>query len=315
MKKLLATVLLLGMVLSLAACGTQPASPTPSVEPSPEVTPTPPTATPAPGQFVFTRENFPRMDGSTSLVPLAEAMAAVLLGETQEQASELIKFNRTTQSYRNLMYDLCDILVAASPADTVMQEYEDADFRYEMAKIASDALIFVVSTENPVDSLTVEQVQKIYTGEITNWAEVGGDDVEIIPFQRNAEAGSQTGMKNLVMKDLELMEPPKEYIIDSMAGLMEAVRGFDGSSGAIGYSVYYYANDMRMAEGLKIIAIDGVEPEPESIADESYPFLASYYTTIAADEPEGSPARVMYEWLQSEEGKALIEAMDYVPVG
>ncbi len=319
-ERLLPVLLTAALCLSLAACGAKTAAPTeapaPTAAPTEAPTPTPeptPVPTPAPGQFVFTRENFPRLDGSTSLVPLAEAVAAVLLGETREAAADLIRFNRTTQSYRNLMWGSCDILLAASPADSVKTEYAEQGFRYESARIASDALVFVVSADNPVDSLTAEQIRRIYTGEITNWKELGGDDVEIIPFQRNAEAGSQTGMKNLVMKELPLMEPPKDYVIESMAGLMEAVRSFDGSAGAIGYSVYYYANDMRMAEGLKILAVDGVAPEPESIAGGEYPFIASYYTTIPADTPEDAPARILYNWLQSEEGRALIETMGYVP--
>ena len=53
--------------------------------------------------FVFTRENFPRLDGSTSTVPLAQAAAAVLLGESREEVSDLTRFSRTTQSYRNLI--------------------------------------------------------------------------------------------------------------------------------------------------------------------------------------------------------------------
>ena len=323
MKSVLSLLLAAALCFGCAACAARPApapettpEPTATPAPAPETTPEPtPVPTPAPGQFVFTRENFPRMDGSTSLVPLAEAVAAVLLGEPREKAAELVRFNRTTQSYRNLMWESCDILLAATPADTVKAEFEEQGFDYEMARIASDALVFVVSADNPVDSLTVEQIQRIYTGEIKNWKEVGGDDVEIIPFQRNSEAGSQTGMKNLVMKDLPLMEPPKDYVIESMMGLMEAVRSFDGSAGAIGYSVYYYANDMRMAEGLKILQVNGVEPEPQSIASEEYPFIASYYTTIRANEPAGSPARRMFDWLQGEEGRALIQTMGYVPSG
>ena len=318
--RLLPLLLAAALCLGCAACGAKPSAPTPTAAPTatPTATPAPsptPAPTPAPGQFVFTRENFPRLDGSTSLVPLAEAAAAVLLGETREEVSDLVRFNRTTQSYRNLMNGSCDLLLAATPAQSVKDEYAAAGFECASARIASDALVFVVNADNPVDSLTVEQIQRIYTGEITNWKELGGDDVEIIPFQRNAEAGSQTGMKNLVMKDLPLMEPPTEYVVESMAGLMEAVRGFDGSAGAIGYSVYYYANDMRMAEGLKLLAVNGVEPEPESIESEEYPFIASYYTCVRIDEPEDSPARRMYDWLQGDEGRALIETMGYVPAG
>ena len=65
--------------------------------------------------FRFTRENFPRMDGSTACIPLAEAVASVLLGESREQAADLVRFNRTTQSFRNLKDGLCDILIVGQP--------------------------------------------------------------------------------------------------------------------------------------------------------------------------------------------------------
>lgn len=223
-------------------------------------TPEPPEG-PQPGQFQFTRENFPRLDGSTSTVPLARAMAAVLLSETEDAVGDLVQFSKTTESYRQLMYGNRDLLLAAEPAESIWQEKEELDFAWVMEPFAIDGLIFVVSADNPVDSLTPEEVQQIYTGEITNWSQVGGEDVEIVPFQRNAEAGSQTMMLSLVMDGQPMVEAPMEQVVDSMYGLMEAVRSFDGSTGAIGYSVYYYANDMRMAEGLKILKIDGVEPD------------------------------------------------------
>lgn len=325
MKKRNLPVLLLALLLLLTGCAKPTERVNPPAEDSAAGAESEPDALPLPddgpvvyepqdGQFIFTRENFPRMDGSTSLVPLAQAAAAVLLGETRDEAADLISFNRTSQSYRNLAAGSCDILVAATPSDSVVEELASMHFDYDMTRIASDALIFVVNADNPVDSLTTEQIQKIYTGEITNWSEVGGSDVDIIPFQRNAEAGSQTGMLNLVMQGLEMMDPPKDYVVDSMAGLMDAVRSFDGSAGAIGYSVYYYANDMRMAEGLKILAVDGVQPEPESIRSGDYPFLASYYVVIAADTPPDSPARLLYDWFQSEQGQFLVESQGYVSV-
>ena len=274
-----------------------------------------PTATQKPVyDYKFTRENFPRLDGSTSMVPLAKSVAAVLLGEDVSAVADLVSFNRTSQSFRNLMYDGCDLLIVAEPAQGVLDELKTNGFEYEMAHISTDALVFVVSQDNPIDSLTAQQIQKIYTGEITNWSEVGGEDVQIIPFQRNSEAGSQAAMEKLVMKDRKMMEPPKEYIIDSMMGLMDAVRNFDGSDGAIGYSVYYYANDMKMAEGLKIISVDAVEPSSDTISSNEYSLLAPGYAVIAADEPQDSPARKLYNWLQSEEGQYLVNSLGYVSV-
>ena len=146
--------------------------------------------------FVFTRDNLPRLDGSTSTVPLARSMCAVLLGEDQDQVADLIQFSRTTQSYRNLMWGEADLLLAAEPAPEVLSELEEGD-RWLLTPFATDALVFVVNQNNPVDNLTTEQVQKIYTGEITNWKEVGGEDLDIVPFQRNQEAGSQTMFEKL----------------------------------------------------------------------------------------------------------------------
>ncbi len=298
MKKLIP--ILLCLMFLLTACEFSTNDPTETTQPPlPTETTATTEATTEPALFTFTRENFPRMDGSTSLVPLGEAIASVLLGEPRDAVSDLIAFNRTTQSYRNLMWGDCDILIAAEPSESVVQEMKEQGFQYEMTPIATDALIFVVNANNPVNNLTTEQLQKIYSGEITNWKDVGGNDEAILAFQRNADAGSQTLMKKLVMGDIPFAEAPKDVIIGDMGTLMESVKNYDNSANAIGYSVYYYANDMRMAEGLKIISIDGVEPTAETIAAGQYPHLNPYYSVIPADAEAGSPNRVLYEWLLS----------------
>ena len=267
---------------------------------------------PAPDEFTFTRENFPRMDGSTSMVPLGQAVASVLLGEKREDVADLAEFNRTTQSFRNLAAGQCDLLLVGQPNAAVFDEMKDAGFEYDLETIATDALIFVVNENNPVDNLTTEQIRKIYTGEITNWSEVGGADEEIIPFQRNEGAGSQALMVKLVMGDTPMMDAPAEYVAGAMGELMEVVKSYDNSANAIGYSVYYYANDMNMASGLKIISVDGVAPSAETIRSGEYPHRNAYYCVIAASEPEDSPARVLYDWIVTEEGQKLVAAEGYV---
>lgn len=320
MKKTIAMLLALAMLCLCAACGDVGPDSTPDVSsPAPVETPEPtPAATPeATPQvivqpFSFTRENFPRMDGSTATVPLAQAVASVLLGESREAVADLAQFNRTTQSFRNLMNDACDILIVGQPQATVFEEMESAGFEYELAEIATDALIFVVNGNNPVESLTTEQIRGIYTGEITNWSQVGGLDAEIVPFQRNEGAGSQALMLKLVMGDTPMMAAPTELVAGAMGELMEVVKSYDNSANAIGYSVYYYANDMQMAEGLKIIAVDGVQPCAETIRSGEYPHLNAYYTVIGADAAEDSPERILFNWLLGPEGQKLVESEGYV---
>lgn len=291
MKRIVALLL---CVLLLAGCGTVPAEP---VEEE---------------LFVFTRENFPTLDGSTSMKPLGQAVASVLLSETAEEVADLLDFHRTTEAFRYLMRGESDLLLVAEPNAVVFEEMEQQDFAYEMQPIAKEALVFIVNSENPVESLTVEQLQKIYTGRITNWSEVGGEDVDIIPFQRNATSGSQVLMDKLVMGDLEMMEAPKEWIPGEMDTLMEGVRGYEDSAAAIGYSVYYYAEDMRMAEGMKILSIEGVEPTDKTIGSDTYPLINPYFAVISAEADENT--RVLYDWLVSADGQMVLEQQGYVPV-
>lgn len=264
--------------------------------------------------FTFTRDNFPRLNGSTSTVPLAQAICSVLLGESRDEVADLTQFSKTTASYRSLIYGDSDLLIAAEPAQSVVEEKEAQGFAWQMEPFAIEGLVFVVNADNPVDSLTVEQVQKIYTGEITSWSQVGGADEPIAAFQRNENAGSQTMMKKLVMNGLTMMEPEKEYVVGAMDALIEAVRGYDDSAGAIGYTVYYYAKNMNMADGLKILQIDGVAPGKDSFRDGSYPFLNPYYVVMAADTPEDSPTAVLYHWILSDAGQYLVDQEGYVSV-
>ena len=263
--------------------------------------------------FVFTRENLPRLDGSTSTVPLAQAMCSVLLGEDREAVADLIDFSRTTQSYRNLMAGERDLVLAAEPEGEVLNQLKE-EGHWLYTPFATDALVFVVNQDNPVDNLTWDQVKKIYTGEITNWKEVGGDNVDIVPFQRNQGAGSQTMFEKLVMVGQSPMEAPETWVPDSMAGLLDAVRQYDNSPAAIGYTVYYYANDMEMAQGLKVLSIDGVAPDSQSIREGKYPFLNPYYVAIDGDLPQDSPTRILYDWVLGPDGQKLAAMEGYVPV-
>ncbi len=97
----------------------------------------------------------------------------------------------------------------------------------------------------------------------------------ITALQRNEGAGSQTLMEKA--RDAGHAHDGRADGIhrDHDGQLMEAVKSFDGSPGAIGYSVYYYAEEMKMAQGLKLLRLEGVEPNPDTIRSETYPLVES----------------------------------------
>ena len=293
----------LALLFVLAGCQSPGGDVTPSGEP-----------TPSAQTITFTRENFPRLDGSTSTAPLGRAIAAVLLGETEDEVADLIQFSRTTESYRQLMAGERDLVIAAEPNAAVFDEMKEAGFEVKMEPFANDGLVFVVNADNPVDSLTLEQIQGIYTGEITNWKEVGGEDLPIVPFQRNAESGSQVLMEKLVMDGLTLMDPPEGYLVESMGGLIDGVMGYDNSANAIGYTVFYYAHDMEMADGLKVLKVDGVTPSADTIRSGEYTLRNPYYIAMDASQPEESMTAVLYRWILSEDGQRLVARQGYASV-
>lgn len=323
-KPVLSILAVLAALLLLTGCGAKTAArPEPNAAPTAdaETTAAPsgegalPEAAPAgENQFVFTRSNFPRLDGSASTVPLGQALASVLLGESREQAASLINFSKTTRSYRALMGGEADVLLAAEPSPVVWAEKDDGGYDWDMAPFAVDALVFVVNASNPVDSLTGAQLRDIYAGRITNWSEVGGDNLEITAFQRDEEAGSQNVMENLVMEGEPMAEAPTELVRGEMGDLVKAVAAFEDSPAAVGYMMYYAAHNMGAADGLKILSVNGVAPNEETILSGEYPFLNSYYVVTDAGRPADDPAKLLYDWILSADGRRLIKHEGYAPI-
>ena len=180
--------------------------------------------------------------------------------------------------------------------------------------IGLDALVFLTNKGNPVKSLSHKQIIGIYTGKITKWNQVGGEAVEIIPYQRISNSGSQALMKKLVMKKTKMMEAPAILQPSEMGDLVDAVASYDNTRNALGYSVYYYVRNMYQMPGIKLLAVDGVAPTNETITSGKYPYINPFYAVIREDEPKGSPAHQLFDWLTGEEGKRAIGEAGYVVV-
>jgi phosphate transport system substrate-binding protein len=179
--------------------------------------------------------------------------------------------------------------------------------------IALAAFIFIINVGNTVQSLTIRQVQDIYTGKITNWRQVGGNNAEIIPYVRNANSGSQELMETLVMKDLKINEfnENSSELIHSMAGALDMVSHVINS---ICYTLYYYKEQMASSTwNIKSLAINGIYPDWGTISNKSYPYAAEIYSVIRSDLDKPSMAYKLYEWLQTEAGKNAINGGGYPP--
>ena len=261
----------------------------------------------------ITPEEYPVVDGSTATLPLSYLLMETATGVDETAAKQSIAHSKTTESFYALVEGAADLLLVYEPSADAWQVAEDNNVALEYQPIGLDAPVFLINDGNPVDSLTHDQIVGIYSGKITNWSQVGGEDLDIIAYQRVENSGSQVMMKAQVMKDVKMMDAPTELRTSEMGELVDAIASYRNTANSIGYSVYYYINNMYMKEGIKLLKVNGVAPTNESIAGGEYPYRQPFYAVIRADEPEDSPARQLYRWLLTAEGQALVEAAGYVP--
>lgn len=258
-------------------------------------------------------KDYPRVDGSTSTIPLAIALRSKITGETVEDLKLTTVHSKTTESFRALMYNTTDMLIVYAPAEGVLKEVKDANIDITMKPIGRDALVFFTNKGNPVDNLTKTQVQDIYTGKIKNWKEVGGKKSKIIAYQRDKESGSQVMMDNLVMEKNSMGQVKKEYVIDAMSEIIEVVSSYKNKKNALGYSVYYYITAfLNDNYKIKLLKANGVMPSNETIKDGSYPYTQDFYAVIRSSESKDSNTRKLFDFLTSEEGKKIITEAGYV---
>ena len=196
---------------------------------------------------------------------------------------------------------------------TAKEELQEANVELEQKPIGVDALGFIVNEDNPVQALTQQQLRDIYAGKITNWKDVGGKDQEIVAFQRGEDSGSQTLFKKLLIQGGELMTPPSELAPAAMGELVDSIADYNNSANAIGFSVYYYIDQMYSKPGLRLLAVDGVTPSNDTLADGSYPLCNDFYAVIHPDAAADSPERQLYDWLDTADGIACIQKAGYVP--
>ncbi|MBR3962775.1 MAG: substrate-binding domain-containing protein [Oscillospiraceae bacterium] len=312
MKKLL--VLLLAVLLVFTACSEVPEKPeVPESSSKPEAEQIPVPEVPKEGMD-FLRENFPKIDGSTSLIPLEAGIRAEIFGKTIEEATNDVVHTTTYGSFYELVRGNVDMVFSCPLSEEQREAAKKDGIVFEEIPIAYEGFVFVVNANNPVDVLTQEQLRDIYSGKITNWKEVGGNDAEIIAYQRNSDSGSQNYMTEF-MGEVPLMEAPEEARPSSMVGLMNAIALNDNAENAIGYSVYAYAADMYSGgDGIKFIKVDGAEVNKNNMAKGIYPLCGYNYAVFNSEEPTDSPVRKLVEWILSDEGQLAVAKAGYVTV-
>ena len=269
------------------------------------------------------------MDGATALYPVYSAFVQAVYPEgtydiydykyNEEDGYGQVTCTGTIEAYARLIEGKTDIIFCAAPSDDQLAKAEAAGVQLHLTPIGREAFVFFVNSENPVEGLTVEQIQGIYTGQIKNWKELGGKNQRIRPYQRAENSGSQSALLRL-MEGLPLMEPEKEDRIAGMGGIITQVASYRNHKNAIGFSFRFYSTEMVENDQIRLLALNGVLPTKETIRSGEYPIASNFYAITAS--PIGEPApeehnadlRAFLDWILSEQGQEIIEKTGYVGV-
>jgi len=281
-------------------------------------------------------ENYPKVDGSTSARVLNVMVACKLLDapyiwlppgavtewtlnpirtELPEQYKDFfwehVKSSQTHGAFMNLIDGIVDIILTHRTISPDEKDHADSvEVTLIETSVALDAFVFVVNKNNPVKSLTVNQVQKMYTGEITNWSQVGGNNARIKVFTRPRNSGSEEVLRELVMDGSEPADFPESAIGGMSQVFGEIINNVDG----ICYTFNNYKDLQARVPDSEVpkLAINGIFPNKNTVKNRSYPFISEVHVAILSDLDHNTMAYKLYEWLQSENAKSTITECGFI---
>ena len=259
---------------------------------------------------LYLKENFDRfaIDGSTSLIPLHQALKN-LFGE--ENGETEVYHNRTVDAFEMFINGEVDVLLCVDYSKELLDKAKEKGIDLARLEITKEAFVFLVNENNPVKNLTIEQIKDIYSGVIMNWREVGGNDAEIIPFQRNSDSGSQMQMV-MLMGDRELIKENAVYYY-GMSDIIKAIVNYDEGVYSIAYNMYTFTEKQYEDSEVTLIPINGISPTDESIGSGEYPLVIYNYIYYDRNNAKSSEFAInLHNYLMSPRGKKLIGESGYI---
>ncbi len=235
-------------------------------------------------------------DGSTSMNKVIGSLGEAFEAET----GITVTYNATGSGagIQAVLEDRCDIGLSSRD----LKEEEKAEGLVGTV-LAYDGIAIVVHPDNPVADLDVETIAKIYTGEITNWKEVGGMDSEIVLIGREAGSGTRDGFESIT--DTE----DKCVYRQELTSTGDVITTVGSNPGAIGY-----ASLASVKESVKVLMVDGVIASEETIKDGSYVVQRPFVLVTKQEKALSESAQSFFDYVTSSDANEVISSAGVVPV-
>jgi phosphate transport system substrate-binding protein len=235
--------------------------------------------------------------GSTALAPLAQEVAQKYQAKCKD-AQITINLGGSGTGLTNVETSVSDI----GNSDVFSKPGQEDLVDHQVAVVIFGLM---VNSQVQVNSLTTKQIQDIYAGNVTNWKQVGGNDLPIVVVSRPPSSGTRATFQNYILGGPESISGPANLTTDSNGTVIKNVQQ---TAGAIGYA----GTGPIKEAGLKILKIDGLEPIPANVTNNSYKYwnIEHMYTKGDASDIEKS----FIDYMGSDDAKAAATALDYMAV-
>ncbi len=237
--------------------------------------------------------------GSTTVLPVAQQCADAYMDENSEWDIQ-VSGGGSSVGVRSAAEGTADIGMASREVkSSEMDEWPDL----VPTAVAKDGIAVIVNTGNPVTGLTLAQIKDIYTGAVTNWNEVGGDNMEIVVIGRDSNSGTRATFEELALDDAEVTSAMLEK--NSNGAVKQTVIDTPGAIGYVGLG--YVDSDVTGLE------VDGVVVNEANVVNGDYPISRSLYV-ITDGEPTGN-AKEFIDFMLSSEGQDIVEEEGFIRLG
>lgn len=180
---------------------------------------------------------------------------------------------------------------------------DDEKTTLDQTVVAIDGIAIVVNPENKIEDLSVEQIGKIYTGEIINWKDVGGDDKPIVLIGREAASGTRDGFESITgTKD-------KCKYNQELTSTGDVIQTVSSNPNAIGY-----ASLAAIKDTVKTLSVENVKPSKDTIQNKTYKIQRDFVLVTKKDTKLSDAAQKFFDFATSKEADALIEKAGAIPV-
>lgn len=235
------------------------------------------------------------MNGSTSMEKIIKAVNGAFM-EKNKGVTVNLNLTGSGTGIQEASEGKCDI------GNSSRKLKDDEAEKLDATVIGLDGIALVVNPTNKLEDITLEDLAKVYSGEITNWKDLGGDDKAIVVIGREDGSGTRDGFESIVMGD---KQPQYAQELESTGSVINAVATTDGAIG--------YASLANIDETVKALKIGGVEATEENVKSGAYevqrPFICA--TLKGSD---NKLVKAYLDFILSEEGQALVLAQGAVPV-